>query len=426
MTMQRDPHGAPPTYRRQKRKDASDLAFVEVAGRRHYLGPHNTPESLEAYQRFVAEWRANHGQVVPKGGVTTVMELLHLFLKHAEEYYRDPEGRLGKEYENHLPAIQVLRTACGRVRVVDFAPKNLKAVRQSMIDRGWSRRHINRQTVRLRSIFKWGVSEGLVPVAVYQALTTLAGLRVGRCDATESEPIGPVSVGRTRAVMRHVSRVVRDMIRLQWYTGMRPGELVIMRPIDIDATGDAWSYRPYQHKTQLHGRQRVVPLGPKARRIVERYLGGRKLDAYMFSPAESDKQHRAKRHAERVTPLSCGNVPKSNRQDKPKRQPGSRYKTPTYARAIAYGCEAAWPHPELSKIQRSDLTKEQKAELLQWNAEHRWAPNQIRHAAGTRIRKIAGLEMSRVVLGHSTMAVTETYYAEADLEKASELMAKIG
>jgi hypothetical protein len=34
--------------------------------------------------------------------------------------------------------------------------------------------------------------------------------------------------------------------------------------------------------------------------------------------------------------------------------------------------------------------------------------------------------MARVILGHSTMAVTETYYAEADLGKAAKLMAKIG
>ena len=67
MTTQHDPHGAPPTYRCQKRKHASDLAFVEVAGRRHYLGPHNTPESLEAYQRFRGGVAANHGEVAPAG-----------------------------------------------------------------------------------------------------------------------------------------------------------------------------------------------------------------------------------------------------------------------------------------------------------------------------------------------------------------------
>ena len=96
------------------------MAFVEVAGRRQYLGPHGTPESLEAYQRFLADWRANRGETGPPAGAATVVELLGGFLKHAEVYYRGADGRPGKEYENHLPAIQILRTVCGRVRVARF------------------------------------------------------------------------------------------------------------------------------------------------------------------------------------------------------------------------------------------------------------------------------------------------------------------
>ena len=119
-------------------------------------------------------------------------------------------------------------------------------------------------------------------------------------------------------------------------------------------------------------------------------------------------------------------MPGSNRCAEPTRSPGERYTTQSYGRAVGYGCQKAWPHPELSKIQRAKLTADQKAELRHWHAEHRWSPNQLRHAAATRIRSVAGLEMARAVLGHTTMAVTETYYAEADVAKAAELMAKIG
>ena len=34
--------------------------------------------------------------------------------------------------------------------------------------------------------------------------------------------------------------------------------------------------------------------------------------------------------------------------------------------------------------------------------------------------------MARVVLGHSTISVTEAYYAEADMQKAAALMKQIG
>ena len=38
-----------PTYRRLRRRTGRDLAFVEVDGRRRYLGPYDDPESRERY-----------------------------------------------------------------------------------------------------------------------------------------------------------------------------------------------------------------------------------------------------------------------------------------------------------------------------------------------------------------------------------------
>ena len=59
--MPRPPRSTSPTpriprYRRQKRKGRADRAFVEHEGtRRYFPGELNSPESLEAYHRFVAE-----------------------------------------------------------------------------------------------------------------------------------------------------------------------------------------------------------------------------------------------------------------------------------------------------------------------------------------------------------------------------------
>jgi integrase len=49
----------------------------------------------------------------------------------------------------------------------------------------------------------------------------------------------------------------------------------------------------------------------------------------------------------------------------------------------------------------------------------------LRHAAATRLRREFGLDVARVVLGHSSPVVTEIY-AEADREKAAAVMRKIG
>ena len=54
-----------------------------------------------------------------------------------------------------------------------------------------------------------------------------------------------------------------------------------------------------------------------------------------------------------------------------------------------------------------------------------WAPNQIRHARGTEIRKRYGLEASQATLGHAELGVTQVY-AEADQNTARRVMAEIG
>jgi integrase len=76
-----------------------------------------------------------------------------------------------------------------------------------------------------------------------------------------------------------------------------------------------------------------------------------------------------------------------------------RYNKNSYYRAIARGCDRA--------------------------GVPRWHPNQLRHLAATRLRKEFGLDVARAVLGHSSPAVTEVY-AELDLGKAAEAMARVG
>lgn len=43
-----------------------------------------------------------------------------------------------------------------------------------------------------------------------------------------------------------------------------------------------------------------------------------------------------------------------------------------------------------------------------WNA-HRWHSHQVRHNAATELHKEFRLEMARIILGHHSAAVTETY-----------------
>ena len=63
--------------------------------------------------------------------------------------------------------------------------------------------------------------------------------------------------------------------------------------------------------------------------------------------------------------------------------------------------------------------------LKAWQKEHHWHPHQLRHTAGTKTRKLFGLEAAQAHLGHSKADVTPVY-AERNLALAREIAAKIG
>jgi site-specific recombinase XerC len=104
-----------------------------------------------------------------------------------------------------------------------------------------------------------------------------------------------------------------------------------------------------------------------------------------------------------------------SRARRPKKAPGECYTVNTYRQAIRRACDQA--DKQAHKTQ-PDVS--QKTRLVP-----RWAPNRIRHTAGTEIRKRHGLEAAQVVLGHSRADVTQVY-AERDFALAERIMRQIG
>lgn len=422
-----------PKYCRQRSRTA-DRAYVELGGHRVYLGTYDSPDSREQYRRVLAEWLASGSRRAPSAAPISVVELAARFLEHATTYYRKPDGTQTSEVDNFKQAIRPLRDLYGRTLAADFGPLTLKVVRADMLRRDWSRSHINKQVGRIKMIFRWGVENEMVPPSVYQGLLAVAGLKRGRTQAREAEPVRPAPDSMIEAVQPHVSRQVWALVQLQLLTGARPGELVDMRPVDIDAAGTVWVYRPEHHKTAHHGHSRQILLGPQAQAILQPFLADRPADGYCFSPAEAEAERRTKAHAARTTPLICGNVPGSNRVQQPERPPRDRYSVDSYRRAIVRACNRAFPPPG-DLVQREDETGEQyaarldderKMQLRQWRKAHTWHPHQLRHNVATRLRQDHGIDMAQTILGHRLGSSITEIYAEANINKAIQIMAGTG
>ena len=182
--------------------------------------------------------------------------------------------------------------------------------------------------------------------------------------------------------------------------------------MDIDRTGKVWQYKPASHKTEHHGRGRVIFIGPKAQAVLLPYLL-RAADTYCFSPAESEAARHEEMRAHRKTPVQPSQ--QTRRKARPERTPATFYSENAYYRGIKKAIAKANRKNQEDAARRG--IEPQPIPL--------WYPNQLRHSAATEIRRMFGLEAAQTVLGHAKADVTQVY-AERDHALAAEVMAKIG
>jgi integrase len=379
-----------PSYRKHK---ASGLAVVSIRGKDHYLGPWGTSSSKAEYERLIAEYQANQSTGHSRGNDPadlTIAELCSRYVTHAEQYYVK-RGRLTSEIHSIRKVVKTLRSLYAHTIAKDFGPLALKTTRQQWIDEGLTRGGINRLARITRTIFKWGTENELVPVATWQALTAVAGLKQGRSLAPEPDAIRPVAEDVLQKTLDAAHPMIRAMIQIQLKTGMRPGELVQLRGADLDQTGPLWVFKPRSHKLEHRGRERVIFIGPDAQTVLEPWLRDDPVE-FVFG----SRQLREYNLRGRPTPRPLNAKEKRSRKRRVLRD---RFSTNAYLQAVRRACDRA---------------------KVQW-----WSPNRLRHAAATMLRARYGVEAARTVLGHSNISTTQIY-AEADLEKAAKIMGEVG
>ncbi len=403
--------GGVPSYCLHK---ASGRAVVRIGGRDYYLGPFGSDDSHEEYHRLLAEWRVRRTELKAKSTSLTdtvdpsltMSETLRRYREFAKEYY-SKNGVPTKEFVEMGHALKPVRELYGSTLAREFGPLKLQAVRQHMIDLDLSRGVINHRVNRIKRFLKWATSQQLVPPTVYTGISTVAGLRKGRTAARETDPVTPVDDECVDVVIPHATPQVAAMIQLQRLTGMRPCEVVMIRTVDIERSKEIWIYTPSSHKNSWRGNDRKIPLGPRAKELIQPFIKD-DSEAYLFSPIEAEAHRSLVRRSKRETPLTpsqSGRVPKA----KPKRAKRNRYDVDSYRRAIQYAIQ------KVNKVRVRDELK----------PIPKWFPLQLRHSRATELNELFGIEAAAVSLGHAHADVTKVY-AERNLKLAIDVARKTG
>jgi integrase len=313
-----------------------------------------------------------------------VKELILGYYGHAVATMRSGEA------EKIKSALRPVRELYGETAAARFGPVAFKAVRHKLIEAGLCISTIRQRMGMVRRMVAWGVENELLPADALHRIEAVAGLRAGRDGVKPSRKVGPAPPEHIEAILPHLNPTIRAMVELQALTGMRPSEVCNITTGQIDRTEDPWLYRPMRHKTADLGKERIIPLGPRAQSLLKPWLKA-DPDAPLFSPRETV----AREFASRGRNGEQARTPKKS----PRRRPRDRYNKDSYKTAVTRGCiRAGVPI---------------------------FRPNRIRHTFGTRVRHEFGLEAAQTSLGHSKAVVTQIY-AERDLAKAVEVAKRIG
>jgi integrase len=378
------------------------------------LGPSGSEASRQAYARLVAELSADGAHERPRGAhaahtprtrgahtahtsAHTVSDVLSAWLLHPDQGQRS-----AKELEQYRLTLRVVERLYGGTPATEFRVRQFEAVQLATASGSWmtdveraryeaagipagcSARVTNQRVVRLRTVWRWAEAHDLVPAGSYTHLLSVAGLRHGDRRARHNPSPGPATWDDTRAVARRCPLPVRAMLILQWWAGMRSGEVRLMRAGEVDTGGDVWLYRPPRHKTAHRGQGRTVALGPKARAVLAPWLrralaSPQGSEAFVFPPEPARRR-----------------VRKGNRPPYDHRR---CYSEESYPRAVRRAAEAA--------------------------GVAGFRPYATRHAAADRIRRLAGADAARAVLGQRHISTTQLY-GSIDAAHAADVQRRLG
>lgn len=353
----------------------SGQARVRIAGKDYYLGVYGSTEAKEAYARLLAELAAT-GQPPARQeeGQGTVAELVAQWLAYMPSRYHANS----REPPQFRQALEVVVRLYGSQPARAFDSLALMAVQRAMASGswlreeeqvrlrqkgrpvGWCRNVVNRQLVRVRTVWRWAESRKLVPPGTWSSLLTVEGVGRNAPGVRQTKPQSAASWDELRAVLRCCRPAPRAMLLLQWWAGMRSEEVRLMRREDIDTSGAVWLYRPAKHKCEWRGQERVVPLGRKCQSVLIPWM---KKAGYLFE-ARSGQPYSAFSYAQSVRRAA--------------------------ARAGVQG----------------------------------FHPYRCRHAAKQRLTREHGLDAARAVLGQKSLGTTNLYASQQDLRTATDVAGK--
>lgn len=316
---------------------------------------------LEAAEEALASLQGGERAPGRVPGGPTVAEAAEAYVSHCTTYYTLPGGGASAEVEQARYAFKRLVEAVGSLPLADLRVEHLEEARDAM-RATCCRKTINAVLSRQKRAATWWAQKKLITRAHGLELRDVASLPAYRSGVKEHPPVRAVTWEDVGPIVEAIREPWKSLILVQWWSGLRPGEACGLRRSWLTPVGDCLRVDfGLEHKGGWRGKEKSVFLGPKTVAILRPWLDAAEVQ-------EREAVFTTRDHGKAV--------------------PAGEE---SYRQAVYRACKAL--------------------------GVPQWSPNQIRHAAATRVRGALGLEAAQHALGHARADVTQIYAETAEAER---------
>ena len=197
--------------------------------------------------------------------MSTIQQICDSFRNREIPYLKS----INRDYK-YEKMMKLLEEKWGDEESSDFGPLKFQQLRDELNEKRPSRSYLNELCTMLIRIMRHGVSMELYPPERLAALQAVKPLRPDQCRP--DRPKQKVTLEQALSAVKVLPEPLNDMVMLQVLTGSRPSELFSLNANEIEQRGDVWLIVKQRHKTQHHGKRRVLVAVGEAKQILRRRI----------------------------------------------------------------------------------------------------------------------------------------------------------